>query len=204
MKLKQLERQQSGYRSEVQSLMLELQALRSAPIADSKPGSVNSLATGGDATAPGSKGSQKSGFGDMLAKMMADPAMKKMMRQQQAAAMDMMYGPLFKEINLSPDDKEKFKELLLDRQMKAVETGGAFMKLQGEDTDKTAAMNDLAGGVRSRAKRKSRFAWCARRLTARLISNAVIGETPVSEVSDTVVRVLSNRGRQSMGTGPGS
>jgi len=76
--------------------------------------------------------------------MMADPAMKKMMRQQQAAAMDMMYGPLFKEINLSTEDKEKFKELLLDRQMKAVEAGGAFMKLQGEDTDKTAAMNDLA------------------------------------------------------------
>ena len=144
VKLKQLERQQSGYRSEVQSLMLELQALRSAPIADSKLSSANSLASGGDATAAGSKGSQKGGFGDMLAKMMADPAMKKMMRQQQAAAMDMMYGPLFKEIGLSPEDKEKFKELLLDRQMKAVESGGVFMKLQGADTDKTAAMNDLA------------------------------------------------------------
>ena len=31
-KLKQLERQQAGYRSEVQGLMLELQALRSASI----------------------------------------------------------------------------------------------------------------------------------------------------------------------------
>jgi len=143
-KLKQLERQQSGYRSEVQSLMLELQALRSAPIADSKPGSVNSLSAGGAAATADSKGGQKGGLGDMIAKMMADPAMKKMMRQQQAAAVDMMYGPLFKEINLSPEDKEKFKELLLDRQMKAVETGGAFMKLQGEDTDKTAAMNELA------------------------------------------------------------
>ena len=144
VKLKQLERQQSGYRSEVQSLMLELQALRSAPIADSKPGSVSSLAAGGGAATADSKGGQKGGLGDMIAKMMADPAMKKMMRQQQAAAMDMMYGPLFKEINLSTEDKEKFKELLLDRQMKAVEAGGAFMKLQGEDTDKTAAMNDLA------------------------------------------------------------
>ena len=123
VKLKQLERQQSGYGSEVQSLMLELQALRSAPIADSKPGSVNSLAAGGAATTADSKGGQKGGFGDMIAKMMADPAMKKMMRQQQAAAMDMMYGPLFKEINLSPEEKEKFKELLLDHQMKAVESG---------------------------------------------------------------------------------
>ena len=141
--VKKLERQQSGYRSEVRSLMLELQALRSTSIADSKPGSGNTFAPGVGATVADSKG-QTSGFGGMLAKMMADPAMKKMMRQQQAAAMDMMYGPLFKEINLSPQDKEKFKELLLDRQMKAVEAGGAFMKLQGEDTDKTAAMNDLA------------------------------------------------------------
>jgi len=141
--LKKLERQQSGYRSEVQGLMLEIQALRSAPIAESKPGSANSF-NPGRTTATDGKGGQKSGFGDMVAKMMADPAMKKMMRQQQATAMDMMYGPLFNEINLSPEEKEKFKELLLDRQMKAVEAGGAFMKLQGEDTDKTAAMNDLA------------------------------------------------------------
>src|SRR5947208_1427157 len=75
-KLKQLERQQSGYRSEVQSLMLELQALRSAPIADSKPGSVNSLAAGGAAATADSKGGQKGGLGDMIAKMMADPAVK--------------------------------------------------------------------------------------------------------------------------------
>jgi len=143
-KLKQLERQQSGYRSEVQGLMLELQALRSASIVDAKPSPAKSFATGGDAAMAGTKGGPKPAFGDMLAKMMADPAMKKMMRQQQAAAMEMMYGPLFKEIGLSPEDKEKFKELLLDRQMKAVESGGMFMKLQGEDGDKTAAMNDLA------------------------------------------------------------
>src|ERR1051326_2983785 len=95
-KLKQVERQQSGYRSEVQSLMLELQALRSAAPPETKPNSANpfAAASGGAAPAEG-KGGSKSGFGDMLAKMMADPAMKKMMRQQQAAAMDMMYGPLF-------------------------------------------------------------------------------------------------------------
>ena len=142
--LKKLERQQSGYRSEVQGLMLEIQALRSTPIAESKPGLANPPTAGGGSTAAEGKGGQKNGFGEMLSKMMADPAMKKMMRQQQAAAMDMMYGPLFKEIGLSPEDKEKFKELLLDRQMKAVESGGMFMKLQGDDTDRTAVMSDLA------------------------------------------------------------
>jgi len=143
-KVKQLERQQSGYRSEVQGLMLELQALRSAPIATAKPSPANSFATGGDAATTGTKDGPKPGFGDMLSKMMADPAMKKMMRQQQAATMDMMYGPLFKELSLSPEDMARFKELLLDRQMKAVESGGMFMKLQGEDGDKTTVMNDLA------------------------------------------------------------
>jgi hypothetical protein len=141
--LKKLERQQSGYRSQVQSLLLELQALRSAPIAESKPGLANSLAAGGG-DAIDSKEGQKNGFGDMLAKMMADPAMKKLMRQQQAATVDMMYAPLFKEMGLSAEDKERFKELLLDRQMKAVESGGMFMKLQGEDTDRSAVMNELA------------------------------------------------------------
>ena len=70
--------------------------------------------------------------------------MKKMMRQQQGAMMDMMYGGLFKELGLTQEETDKFKELLLDRQMKAVETGGAFMKLQSEDNDRTAAMSELA------------------------------------------------------------
>jgi hypothetical protein len=86
---------------------------------------------------------KEDGFGGFLAKMLENPEMKKMMRQQQGAMMDMMYGSLFKELGLTPEETDRFKELLLDHQMKAVEAGGAFMKLQGTD-DKTAAMSQLA------------------------------------------------------------
>ena len=56
----------------------------------------------------------------MLSKMMKDPAMKQMLRQQQTAMVDMMYGPMFKELGLSAEDADKLKELLLDRQMNSL------------------------------------------------------------------------------------
>jgi len=117
-------------------------------------GEVQSLRGGAASTQPSSgvtaavetsvADKKEDGFGGFLAKMLENPEMKKMMRQQQGAMMDMMYGSLFKELGLTPEETDKFKELLLDRQMKAVEGGGAFMKLQGTDADKTAAMSELA------------------------------------------------------------
>jgi hypothetical protein len=60
-------------------------------------------------------------MGDMLEKMMKDPSMREMMRSQQKAAINMMYGGLFKEINLSPEEKEKLTGILTETQMKSVE-----------------------------------------------------------------------------------
>src|SRR5829696_3006878 len=51
------------------------------------------------------------GMGDMIGKMMKDPAMREMMREQQKAMINMMYSGLFKELNLSPEDKDQFKAL---------------------------------------------------------------------------------------------
>lgn len=137
-KLKKLERQSAELNRQVQTLTGELQSSRPPP------------ATSPAVSAPGSEpaaddsGKNKGFFGEFLSKMMDDPAMKKMMREQQGAVMDMMYGSLFKELGLTPEETGKFKELLLDRQMNAVEAGGAFMQLQSEDTDRSAAMNELA------------------------------------------------------------
>lgn len=58
-----------------------------------------------------------------LGEMMKDPAMKEMMRTQQKQAMNMMYGPMFKEMNLPQEQKEKLTELLLDQQMTMLEIG---------------------------------------------------------------------------------
>ena len=60
-------------------------------------------------------------MGGMLEKMMKDPAMREMVRGQQKAAINMMYGGLFKEMNLSPEEKEKLTGILTETQMKSVE-----------------------------------------------------------------------------------
>ena len=140
-KLKKLERQSAELNRQVQTLTGELQGLRPATAATPAAPSSGPQSAVPDAA---DSGKSKGFFGDFLSKMMDDPDMKKMMRQQQGAMMDMMYGGLFKQLGLTQEETDKFKELLLDRQMKAVETGGAFMKLQSEDNDKTAAMSELA------------------------------------------------------------
>jgi len=71
-----------------------------------------------DADKPGFFGKE---MGDMLEKMMKDPSMREMMRSQQKAAINLMYGGLFKEMNLSPQEKEKLTGILTETQMKSVE-----------------------------------------------------------------------------------
>src|SRR5204863_9128458 len=76
------------------------------------------------------------GMGEMIGKMMKDPAMREMMREQQKAMINMMYGGLFKDMKLSPDEKDKLKSLLTDAQMKNIESAQGL--LGGEAKDGTA------------------------------------------------------------------
>jgi hypothetical protein len=66
-------------------------------------------------------------FGGAMAKLLANPEIKKMIAQQQRALLDPLYGPLFKELGLSPEQIQQFKELLLAQQMKGVEQAGALL-----------------------------------------------------------------------------
>jgi hypothetical protein len=68
------------------------------------------------------------GFGDAFAKMLKDPAMKDMLRSQQKSVVNMMYTGLFKELNLTPDQRTQLSELLLDQQMRGVESAGDLFK----------------------------------------------------------------------------
>jgi hypothetical protein len=76
-------------------------------------------------TAPAPVGAEeakgKGGMGNMLARMMEDPGMRKMMLDQQRVVMNTMYEPLFKEMNLTNEEKEKLTQLMLDNAMKGVE-----------------------------------------------------------------------------------
>jgi hypothetical protein len=72
--------------------------------------------------------SQKSAgaFGKMVASMMQDPEAKRFIREQQKTMVDQLYAPLVKQLNLTPDQAEQFKALLLDNMMRGAEKGTAL------------------------------------------------------------------------------
>jgi hypothetical protein len=76
----------------------------------------------GGTSAPAEDGTLGKGMGEMLGTMMKDPAMREMMREQQKVGINMMYAGLFKDLNLSPEEKEKLKDILTDAQMKNMES----------------------------------------------------------------------------------
>ena len=81
------------------------------------------------------------GMGGVLSKMLKDPAMKEMMAAQQKVMVQKMYGPLLKELNLTPEQNEAFQQIVLEHQMSAADQAFALM---GEgDAGKTDAVNKL-------------------------------------------------------------
>jgi hypothetical protein len=78
------------------------------------------------------------GMGKMLANMLKDPEMRKAMEQQQGMAMDMIYGSLVKQLQLSPEQEKKFKDMLLAQQMENVSQAGAMFDGDPEQRAKLA------------------------------------------------------------------
>jgi len=110
------------------------QASNIAALAKQKVASVTESGNGAEGPPGGGKG-----MGDMFQKMMKDPAMKEMLRNQQKGLMKTMYGPLFKDINLPADQQAKLSDLLLDTQMSAMDSAA---DLFGADAaNKTNALN---------------------------------------------------------------
>lgn len=83
------------------------------------------------AAAAGSKG-------DSFADMFKDPAMLEAMRPQQIATEKMMYGPLVKQLNLSPEQADKFYNILVDNGIKSL-TAMQSGTLSPEDTQSLEA-----------------------------------------------------------------
>lgn len=52
-----------------------------------------------------------------MAGMMQDPKMRDAMRAQQKFVLGQLYGPLFKKLQLTPEELDQFKEILADKQM---------------------------------------------------------------------------------------
>ena len=94
--------------------------------------------------------------GGVLAKMFENPEMRKMMAAQQTAALRGLYGDYARQANLSPDEENRFFQLLQDRQMALMDssakmmTGGAIdMKAATAATNTTdEALKYLLGDAR--------------------------------------------------------
>ena len=59
--------------------------------------------------------------GNAFSEMFKDPAMLEAMRPQQIATEKMMYAPLVKQLNLSPEQADKFYNILVDNGLKSVQ-----------------------------------------------------------------------------------
>ncbi len=94
------------------------------------------------------KKQSKGGFGDAIAKMMKDPEMLKMIRDQQRTMMDSLYSPLVKKLNLPPEEAAQFKDLLADNMMKGASKATSLF---GGDssTNRTELLNTLSAEQKS-------------------------------------------------------
>jgi RNA polymerase sigma factor (sigma-70 family) len=82
-----------------------------------------------------------------FAGMFKDPAMLESMRPQQLQTMKLMYGPLVKQLNLSPEQAENFYNVLVDNGLKsltALQSGNA-QTIQSNDQSFETSLRSLLG-----------------------------------------------------------
>lgn len=72
-----------------------------------------------------------------MAGMMQDPKMRDAMRAQQKFMLGQLYGPLFKKLQLTPEELDQLKEILVDKQM-----AGLAMLGPNDAKSKLAALLD--------------------------------------------------------------
>lgn len=78
-----------------------------------------------------------------IAAMMKAPGMKDMIRAQQKGQMDLTYGSLFKYLQLSDGDLEKFKGVLLDKQMALMDVSLDMMNSATTPEERKAATDRI-------------------------------------------------------------
>lgn len=88
-----------------------------------------------------SSGSQTGKPSTGLTQMMSDPKMKDYIHQMQLKMVKERYAPLFTELGLTPDDVEKFTQLVGDKWLKASDMGS---KLVSENADPAASQQAMA------------------------------------------------------------
>lgn len=114
-RLEKTERQLNGSEANLKELEKQLEEARHPVLvakADPSLAGANLKAAGGD----------DASFLAGMAAFMDKPAMQKMMAQQQKAQVDRRFKKLFAQMNLTPEQMEKFKKLLVDREAAAADS----------------------------------------------------------------------------------
>jgi len=107
-----------------------------------RPDTGGSPAAATTLNAPATNAPARGALGEMMSKLLDDPDMKKMVQDQQRALLDTMYGPLFKSLNLTPEQETTFKDLLAKQQGQAMELAADLMS--GDKAKRDAAMKEIA------------------------------------------------------------
>jgi hypothetical protein len=134
------EQQQTIERLQKQKSSLSKQYQAALAKNSSAPEVSNNSKSDADSAATNAQSSSKNNAG-FLARMLKDPNMRNMMREQQKVMLKTMYDPLFKEMNLSPEDSDKLMTMMLDNQMSGMEKG---MALLNGDADKETLRKEVA------------------------------------------------------------
>jgi hypothetical protein len=94
----------------------------------------------------------KQAMSEMMEKMMSDPAMREMVRTQQKSALNQMYGPLFRELSLNPEQKQQFLDVLLDQMMSGMTNASGLFGGQGPRADALQAIKEQEKEMQAKLK----------------------------------------------------
>lgn len=132
----------------------ESEALRKAKTAKAAPGAAKATPLAKEpAPANAAAEPKPEGNGNPMAKMLSDPAMQKLMRQQQGVAMQMFYADLNKQLGLDEARAGDLNTLLRDRQGELFDAGMAMMANPGDEKSMKAAA-DQTEAVQNRYKKQ--------------------------------------------------
>ncbi len=131
-----LEKQRHETQQQASDLAAKLQAQREATAkAAARAAAVSAAATSRE------PGRDKGHFGKFLAEMMEDPDTRQMMRDAQRVALDKQYDTLIKQMKLTPEEANQFKDLLADNMMKGAEKASSLFG--GDATNRAATLKTL-------------------------------------------------------------
>jgi len=135
----------------------EVQALKAAKLAPSKPARVvftppvtapMPVATEvKDAAIKPVHGGFNTNLLSSLAGLIKSPYMKEILKAQQKATVEQMYGDLLKSLNLTDEQKNQFREMLIEKQLFMAEAGLTMMSGTPEEKKKaTELLNEAKTG----------------------------------------------------------